>query len=243
MVLYYCQYCPKIYDNKGHYDRHIKTHGEHIINNTSTNIKLITSIIQTTQDANKFICQYCQKTFISEKNMNTHINQKCKSSPHAKVRDVQLESAIRIAKLEAKHSAFEAKMEARQLELEAKLMQQNEKIDNVTEVVNTISQLPIININVQVNNPKFIINDFGSEKPAVEILSHEQMNNVVTVGGDAVSKLVEYKHFNKDLPENHNIMITKIKADTIPINKAIKKLFFNLFSILLIFGYLFCLIL
>ena len=72
---------------------------------------------------------------------------------------------------------------------------------------------PTINILQLTDEQMFYINDLGYEKSIFEYLTNEQLNHVIQSGGDAVSRLIEYKHYNKDCPENHNIYITKQKAD------------------------------
>lgn len=192
MALHYCKFCNKPFSTKQEHDKHQKIHTNDTIYPTEGNLE----------------CQYCKKTFANKHTLKSHMEKYCKASVHNQLKETRLESAIKIAKLEAKQNALEAKL----LLHDKQFVTVAERVD---DVVNNLSRQPnIINniLNVHINN-SFYINDFSTEKPINQMLTYEQMNHIVKLGGNSVSKLVEYKHYNKDMPENHNILIKKKKAD------------------------------
>ena len=202
MVLYYCKFCNKPFSTKQEYAKHQKIH-----ENTTH-----ATTIQTTHG--RLECQFCANTFANKHTLKSHTEKYCKLSIHQQLKDSRLEAVVRIAKLEAK-------FEAKQRELEDKIIAHDKKFDTVNETVNNVvnslgnSTTNITNniINVQVNNQIFYIKDFSNEHPIKNALTYAQMNHVIQLGGNSVSKLVEYKHYNRELPENHNILIKKKKAN------------------------------
>jgi hypothetical protein len=65
-----------------------------------------------------------------------------------------------------------------------------------------------------INNNNTIINNFGSER--TDYITLDDIVNIFLKGGDnIIPKYIEYKHFNKDFPENHNIKYEKNKGCSI----------------------------
>lgn len=201
MVLYYCEYCKKPFGHKNDYTKHIKTHANDAL------VQQI-AIQNEVNEEGRYECTYCKKSFANANTLHNHVEKKCKLSPAQMMRDQQLIFNIKMAKMKDE-------MEKQQKAFESKILN---KIDTMTETIQNIETGPTINIanstiNVIQVDKRFYIHDIKSERSIFDYLSDEQLNHIVQVGGDAVSKLIEYKHYNKDCPENHNIYITKQKAD------------------------------
>ena len=64
------------------------------------------------------------------------------------------------------------------------------------------------NNNTTINNT--IINNFGSER--IDFITFDDMIKILNSGNYIIPKYIEYKHFNKDFPENHNIKYEKNKG-------------------------------
>jgi hypothetical protein len=217
MVLYYCKYCNKPFTNKSDYERHIKSHENNTIHTPQVHIA----------PTERLVCVYCKKTFLNAKTLQTHTETKCKQSPAQNMREQAMYLNIKLAKMEAKQK----EMEQRQKLFETKILNQDQKLDTVIDAVNNIETGPLNGPNITINNPNitvnnptinilhmkegtlFYINNIKEEKSIFEMLSDEQLNHILQLGGDSISKLIEYKHYNKDFPENHNLYITKQKAD------------------------------
>ena len=74
------------------------------------------------------------------------------------------------------------------------------------------------NNNTTINNiNNNIINNFGSER--TDFITMDEMVKILSKGGDSiVPKYIEFKHFNKNFPENHNIKYEKNNSCLIKIN-------------------------
>ena len=117
--------------------------------------------------------------------------------------------------MDAQKIAMEAQTK-KTLELEKRLNQQDANIQDIADSINEITETPIIHVNFNVNidtvvahisNPTLYINDFKSENSIVDTLEYEQMLYAVQQGGNAVARLVKYKHYNPNLPINHNVTL------------------------------------
>ena len=62
--------------------------------------------------------------------------------------------------------------------------------------------------NTTINNT--IINNFGSER--TDYMIFDDMIKILNSGNNIIPKYIEYKHFNKDFPENHNIKYERNKG-------------------------------
>jgi len=60
-------------------------------------------------------------------------------------------------------------------------------------------------INIIVNNN--IINNYGNER--TDYITFDDMIRILNSGNNIIPKYIEFKHFNKDFPENHNIKYKK----------------------------------
>jgi flagellar motor protein MotB len=61
------------------------------------------------------------------------------------------------------------------------------------------------NNNVITNN--VIINNYGNER--TDYITFDDMMRILNSGNNIIPRYIEFKHFNKDFPENHNIKYTK----------------------------------
>ena len=84
---------------------------------------------------------------------------------------------------------------------------ENMHIDNIEniKVINTTDYTSTSN--------NTMINSYGNEKQAMDILSKLQMKHVISQGGNAITKLINYKHYNDNVPENHNMLLNRIKDE------------------------------
>ena len=62
----------------------------------------------------------------------------------------------------------------------------------------------INNDNRIINNNTFIINNYGNER--LDYLSEEDMLSILTSGKNTIPLFIEKKHFNKEFPENNNVL-------------------------------------
>jgi len=201
MVLYYCKICNKPFDIKCNYIRHLKTH-----------------ITDTTVKDTIYKCEYCEKIFQYGGKLKNHIEKVCKNAPNQLLKDKDQIMEIRLAKMRAEMEAnIEEKLERmnnEKRELERRLNIHDKQITEITETINEIQETPIINVNIEnvIIKPVMFINNFKDEPSIIEILSHAQLQSIVEKGGNAVRTLIEYKHYNRENPSNHNVVLKKKKG-------------------------------
>lgn len=63
------------------------------------------------------------------------------------------------------------------------------------------------NIQNNINNQNIIINNFGNER--IDHISHEDILKMLMAGINTLPMYIEKKHFDKNFPENNNIIYTK----------------------------------
>jgi len=104
---------------------------------------------------------------------------------------------------------------------------------NIQNIITNIHNTNINNTNSNntINNT-FIINNYGSER--IDYLSDDDMFKILK-SNNSVSLFIEKKHFNKDFPENHNILYDeKLKRCKIKENNTWKTINLSLMSTKLI---------
>jgi len=78
------------------------------------------------------------------------------------------------------------------------------KIKNIinNQIINNIQ-----NYNITTQNNNLIINNFGSER--LDHISYEEIVELLLAGINTIPMYIEKKHFDKNFPENNNIVYTK----------------------------------
>lgn len=214
MVEYKCERCNKIYHNKYDYNRHLNRKRPCKSDDIQTNEKQhkITQIshknphirgkkLNNKGNNDKNICSYCKKAFSRRDSLNRHISKYCKVK---KGNDQSKEKIIE----ELLKERDEQKKEIEQIKMELnKLKTFNQKANTINN--NTQNADKIQNNNTQnIINNKIKIIAYGKED-----LSHildKDYKMILNKGLKSVPALVEFIHFNKNKPENHNIYISNI---------------------------------
>ena len=73
------------------------------------------------------------------------------------------------------------------------------------KIISLENNINILNSDIKVNNVS--INCFGNEKSVIESFTNNEMSTVGKYGGDAITKAVQFKHYNTNIPENHNLLL------------------------------------
>jgi len=81
--------------------------------------------------------------------------------------------------------------------------------------------------NIQ-NNNNLIINNFGNER--LDHISHDQIMKMLMAGVNTIPMFIEMKHFDKNFPENNNIVYTKENKCKVLENNAWKEKDISLLS-------------
>jgi len=229
MTNYTCQKCNKIFKQKIDYSRHINRKfpcidnnkveniNEEIINkihNIPQEIHIITQKVENSPQIfhnmqynalEKLQCKYCNKIYARTDSLYRHINSNmCKTR-----------------KLINQQNENKDKM------IELLMKQQNEKNFQINALVGDINKLKDVilksefkintmtnsnNINTNSNNVitnNFIVK-FGEENP-VNKLTPDEIAKIINKGYCALQESVKLIHFNKRLPEYHNIYVSDRK--------------------------------
>ena len=73
-----CQFCHKFFSYKSHYKRHLKTHLKHVTKDSQKNQVFKEFEDLELEEPNKiFECPTCHKKFVTEYNLDRHINKSC----------------------------------------------------------------------------------------------------------------------------------------------------------------------
>ena len=140
-------------------------------------------------------CDKCGKRYATKQTLKTHQLKGCKYAVNtiiASIGEGKFELKNKIISLENKIDQLMHKMDA---------SQNNVYINNVN--------MP--NSHITVNN--LSINSHGNEKPIIESLAKNEMSNILKYGGDTITKVVQFKHYNSNIPANHNLLLNAQKDE------------------------------
>ena len=203
MVEYKCERCGKIFKQKSHYDNHLNR------KNPCTKMQHPAAAEQQPA-ANKEIviinnkqCLYCKKIFTRVSSLNVHLENRCKVK---KQQDNQKEELLN--KLVDEMTEMKEIIKKNSDEIK-KLKTEN---NNYKQLNQTITQNNIENQqnNIQINNNVKILS-FGKED--ISHITDDLYKCILKKGMGSVPTLIEYIHFNKNKPENHNVYISNIRSN------------------------------
>ena len=206
--IYKCSKCNKEFKFKSILDKHInrKTPCDKIVNtNCNDNIEIYrqyniinSKINKLTKKSSKNKCEFCNSTLANRSNLLKHIDNNCK------------EKKILIIERDKLKFAYD-------------LLKQNKNIiittQNKSQIINNTNNTNNItnNINITNNNLTLQINPFGKED-----LSHITLEDYKKCLEQRFPGLFEYiklVHLNKDVPQNHNILLTNQRSKFIKVYK------------------------
>ena len=154
------------------------------------------------------ICKYCKKQFSRNFNFIRHKNQnRCKIKKLIDEQNNNKDNMIELLETKYDQQIQELKnINEQQIEelkqtiltLETKIIKSNKKIITTTNSNNTNS-----------NNTNLII-QFGQEN-TIELLKSNEIAKIINRGYCAIQESVKQTHFNKRLPQFHNIYISNRK--------------------------------
>jgi len=242
MVQYECNKCHKKFDKKHNYDVHMnrKTTCLSAIN-SQPKLTIITDIfpkltepekdnIEANENINydinidsdhninnKYMCNYCDKSFCNKYTLERHLNDRCK----IKKKDVEHKEDM-FNKLMTEIGELKKYSEKQNLDNKKEISELKKQND---ELINVVKQLHIGNNNTIINNAEhqnitnnnqnlnITINAYGKEDNSY--LTNSIMKEILNKGFKSVEHLVQMVHFNKNYPQNHNIYISNIKENFI----------------------------
>ena len=191
--IFSCKYCTYTSNRKFNLNSHeINKHSKEILNETN-NEHLEENVPLNDKKIN--YCSKCSKEYLTIKSLKKH-EEKCIGINILTCPKCMLSFTTRQHKSDhIKRNNCKAKSIVHAIQPEIIINGTNVTVNNNT---NTNTYNNTIN-----NNNTFIINNYGSER--LDYLSNEDMYKILT-STNSIPLYIEQKHFNKDFPENHNIM-------------------------------------
>ena len=207
-VWYKCAYCE--YQTKRNFDlkRHHKAMHKDIINaniccssneqivslegqNVSPDGQNVSSEGQNVSPS-KLLCQKCNKIYKTEKNLRNH-ESKCNGVDELTCSKCMISFTTRAAK--SRH------IKANKCKAKSIIHARVPNVHNINTTINNIQNNNITNIQNQI-----IINNIGSER--IDHITHEEIRKMLTSGINTIPSYIKKKHFDKNFPENNNIIYT-----------------------------------
>lgn len=195
MLNYICERCLKEFDQKSNYDNHInrkfpcKENPHKTSKHHQNSLKIENS---------ELICHYCRKEFSRKDNLMRHIDRYCKvKKENDKKMDILMEKLIQI---EENNKRLEENDKKNKKDIE-KLKEEN---FNYKNIINNTQN----NIGTH-NNISFKINAYGTED--ISQITDNDYKKIFARGMNSTPAFVEKLHFNKNIPENHNIYISNLR--------------------------------
>lgn len=221
MVVYTCNNCLKKFNRKSSYNYHINRKfpcKKIIYNNNIIDDICVSNIVYSTKNDSQRItnesqkitnesqkiknkekvkheCNYCNKTFSTNSNLRRHKRLYCKILENYKFNETDLlKKEIDI--------------------LKNKINNQNKKIIKLINKNNIINNENSYNTNNSFNTINNIVK-FGDED--LDYITNNIYKKIMNKGYQSVPQLINYIHFNKDKPENHNLLKTNMRDNKISI--------------------------
>ena len=226
MVSFDCKKCNYSTKYKYDFNKHLKTK-KHRVNeisipkNENTNDKNIQkhpqNIHKHPQNIHKhpdiYTCEYCEETFTNFSNKRRHELHRCKENTNVS-NSIITKQETQIKKLEKENQnqlkKLEKAMEKQRKEMENQKKEMAKHIELLlTKVGNNYTTINNTNTNnIQLNN-------YGSED--LSHITDALKTYLIKHPFGAIQQLIEKIHFNRDKPENINLMITNKRDNKISV--------------------------
>jgi hypothetical protein len=196
---------PKI-ENVSPFSENVPPNSENVSPN-SENVPCDQESAHESVPKKNFYCKKCYKGYNHKKYLVNH-ETKCKGIDNLTCPRCMVSFTTR------KHKSRHIKADtckARSI-IHARTPPNIQNIQNIQNMINnnnTNNTNNTQNINTQnnVGTQNIIINNFGTER--IDHITYEDVMNMLMQGVNTIPKYIEKKHFDKDFPENHNIIYTK----------------------------------
>ena len=220
MSSYKCDRCNKVFNYKNDFRRHrnrkFPCKVVNVENYTSDMLladeikigkKLHTNAHKCTElhtNTQKFICNYCTKVFTRNSSLVRHIDNYCKARKDAEKQKEDIFNKL-VEQMERQNEVIE-QMQKQILDIQ----KENKELKRKLVINNTVNNTKNKNCNnTQINNNIQLV-AFGEED--LLQISDDVSKIILNKGFMSVPRLVEHVHFNKNMPDNHNVYIPNMKS-------------------------------
>jgi len=242
MVVYDCKNCNYFTYLKSNYNRHVKTK-KHRLNEESSenNPKELMVMNQNEPQMNQnepamnqnepamnqkkiktYPCEYCEESFNTLPSKRRHELHRCKENTSVsnsiitkqeiQIKKLEKEKENQIKKLEKEKEnqikSLEKAMETQKKEMETQKKEMAKHIELLLTKVGNTTINNTQNNNIQLNN-------YGSED--LTHITDALKTYLLRIPFGAIQRLIEKIHFNKEKPENINLMITNKRDNKISV--------------------------
>jgi uncharacterized C2H2 Zn-finger protein len=190
-------------------------------------------------DESKKVCNHCKKVFSREDSLRRHITKHCKVKAS---QDNEKESLLQKLLEEMRKQNNQMEKQNKQMEeMKEKMERKDEDVTNLkmeierlkskgsryikvgtqqknrnntnigTQQNTTIENQQNNQQNIQINNNNIKLLAFGSEDMSYVV--DEVYKRILNKGFKSVPTFVQYLHFNKDNPQNHNVYISNMQTN------------------------------
>ena len=194
MNFFKCEFCTYFSDRKYNLQKHINN--KHITETKNSKIvKTGQNVTPGGQNVTyQLFCKKCNKVYKTKKRRDFH-ELKCKGVDELTCPKCMLSFSNRHHKsrhIKANNCKARSIIHARE--------------PNPQNIINTQNNF---NNNIQnnIHNQNIIINSFGNER--IDHITKGEIIKMLRAGIHTIPKYIERKHFDKDFPENNNILYTK----------------------------------
>jgi hypothetical protein len=206
MVQYKCEQCNKTFYQKSNYNTHLnrkrpcsklQQNAANLQQNAVKNDEVVANGCKQ--------CQYCNRIFTRMSSLNVHIKDRCKVKREQENQKEELFKELVQEMRKQNDEIKEMKEEIKKLKTENyNYKQVNQTI--ITQTNNIQNQQ-----NIQINNNNVKILSFGKED--ISHITDDVYKRILKKGMGSIPSLIEYIHFNKNKPENHNVYISNIRSN------------------------------
>jgi uncharacterized C2H2 Zn-finger protein len=160
----------------------------------------------------KYECTRCHNIFSHKGNYNRHVYRKfqCEITPEFECsycgkNFTRKYNMIRHMEICVIKKEKDEKME----ELMKTLIEMKEELKNNREEINKLKEVPKQIINNTQNNYNIKIVAYGKEN--IDRITEKEFKRILNRGMNSVPELVKKIHFDKNVPENHNVYISNLR--------------------------------
>ena len=201
MPNYKCERCLKEFDQKCNYTHHIN---KKFPCNENPQKPSKFPQIPSENGKSEITCNYCGKEFSRKDNLTRHIDGYCKVK---KENDRKMDALMeRLIKIEENNRRLE-ESDKKNAEKIARLEEEN---SNYKKIINNTQNIGTLN-NIGTQNITFKINAYGTEDSSK--ITVNDYKRILGRGMNSVPAFVEKLHFDKNVPENHNVYISNLRDE------------------------------